>query len=104
MSRILYAAAAWWGLTQASDILKIDNLQRKLQGVEYDSHDHPTVESKVHKAKVKVPRKVTVEEYHVLRQYLPQNNANTYNLRPRLHNFLLPPKNDSLHVFITRML
>ena len=26
MTRILYAAPAWWGLTQASDILKIDKL------------------------------------------------------------------------------
>ena len=44
MSRILYAAPAWWVLTQASDRLKIDNLQRKLQRIEYTSHDHPTAE------------------------------------------------------------
>jgi len=102
MSRILYAAPAWWGLTQASDILKIDKLQRKLQRIEYASHDQPTVESKVHKAEEKLFKKVTVEEDHVLRQYLPQNNAIKYNLRPRPHNFLLPPKDDSL--FISRML
>src|SRR6218665_1970257 len=105
MSRILYAAPAWWGLTQASaasDILKIDKLQRKLQKIEYASHDQPTVESKVHKAEEKLLKKVTVEEDHVLRQYLPQNSAIKYNLRPRPHNFLLPPKDDSL--FISRML
>src|SRR6218665_933517 len=75
MSRIRYAIPAWRGLTQASDILKIDKLQRKLKRIEYASHDHPTIESKVHKAEEKLFRKVTVEEGHVLRQYLPQNNA-----------------------------
>ena len=40
-----YAAPAWKSLTQASDILKIDKLQRKLKGIEYASHDQPTVES-----------------------------------------------------------
>src|SRR6218665_2263544 len=98
----LYAAPAWWGLTQVSDILKIDKLQRKLQRIEYASHDQPTVESKVHKAEEKVFKKVTVEEDHGLRQYLPQNNTIKYNLRPRPHNFLHPPKDDSL--FIARML
>ena len=38
MSRILYAAPTWWGLTQISVRLRIDNLQRKLQGIEYTSH------------------------------------------------------------------
>src|SRR6218665_1880423 len=62
MSRILYAAPAWWGLTQASDILKINQLQRKLQRIEYASHDQPIVESKVHKADEKLFKKVIVEE------------------------------------------
>jgi len=66
MSRILYAAPAWLGLTQASDILKIDQLQRKLQRIEYASHDQPMVESKVHKADEKLFKKVIVEEDHVL--------------------------------------
>jgi len=41
-------ASAWWtprGLTQASDRLKIENLQRKLQRIEHASHDNPTVET-----------------------------------------------------------
>jgi len=70
--------------------------------MEYASLDHPAVESKVYKADEKLFRKVTVEDDHVLRQYLPQNKAITYNLRPRPHNFLLPPKDDSL--FIIRRL
>src|SRR6218665_3050990 len=98
MSRILYAAPAWWGLTQTSDILKIDKLQRKLQRIEYAPYDQPTVESKVHKAEEKLFKKVIVAEDHVLRQYLQQNNAIKYNLRPRPHNFLLPPKDDILFV------
>ena len=57
-----------------------DNLQQKLQRIEYTSHDHQTVESKVQKAEKKLFWKVTVEEGHVLRQYLPQNNAFTYDL------------------------
>ena len=61
-------ASAWWGLTQASDILKIDKLQRKLQIIEYAPHGHLTVESKVHKVEEKLFKKVTVEEDHVLRQ------------------------------------
>ena len=92
MSRILYAAPARWGLTQARDILKIDKLQRKLQRIEYTSHDHPTVESKLHKVEEKLFRKATVEEDHVLRQCLPQNNAIKYNLKPRPHNFCSRPK------------
>jgi len=102
ISRILYAAPTWWGLTQASDILKIYKLQRKVQRIEYASHDDPRVEIKVHQAEERLFRKITVEDDHVLKQYLPQNNAITYNLRPRPHNILLPPKDDSL--FITRML
>src|SRR6218665_1291076 len=76
-------ASAWWGLTQASDILKIDKPQRKLQIIKYASHGHLTVESKVHKVEEKLFRKVTIEENHVLRLYLQQNNAITYNLRLR---------------------
>jgi len=97
MSRMQYAAPAWWDLT-----LKIDKLQRKLQRIEYASHDDLTVVSKVRKVEEKLFRKITVEEDHVLTQHLPQNNAIMYNLRPRPHNFLLAPKDDSL--FITRML
>ena len=41
MSRILYATPTSWGLTQASNIVKIDKLHRKLQRIEYTSHDHP---------------------------------------------------------------
>src|SRR6218665_4032973 len=90
MSRIRYAGPEWWGLTQANDILKIDKLQRKLQIMEYASHDHPIVESKLHKAEEKLFRNVTVQGDHVHRHYLPQNNVITYTLRPRPHNFLLP--------------
>ena len=67
MSRILYAAPAWWGLTQASDILKLDKLHRKLHRIENASHDHPTVESKLYKAEEKLFSKITVEADHVLR-------------------------------------
>ena len=65
--------------------------------MEYASLDHPAVESKVYKADEKLFRKVTVEDDHVLRQYLPQNKAITYNLRPRPHNFLLPPKDEFIY-------
>jgi len=37
----------------------------------------------VQKAEEKLFRKVTVDEEHALRQYLPQNNTITYNLWPR---------------------
>ena len=40
--------------------------------MEYISHAHPTVESKVQKAEEKLFRKVTVDEEHVLKQYLTQ--------------------------------
>jgi len=40
----------------------IDNQQRKLQIIEYNSNDHPTVESKVQKAEDKLFRIVTVDE------------------------------------------
>ena len=76
----IYADPAWSGVIQASDRLKIYNLQRKHHIIEYTSHAHPTAESKMRRAEEKLFRKVTVEEEHVLRQYLPQNTAITYAL------------------------
>ena len=79
-NKILDAAPTWWDLSHASDCrLRIDHLQR----IEYTSHDHPTVESKVQKAEEKLFRNVAVEEEtrFLLKLYnLPQKNAFTHNL------------------------
>ena len=100
ISRILhvYASPAWWGLTKASDRLRILNLQCKSIRNENISRTEPSIESKAQKVEEKLSEKITAEEVHVLRQNLPRER---YHVRSTT-NFLLPPKNDTN--FITSIL
>src|SRR6218665_2973445 len=47
-------------------------------------------------------RAVVASDAHVLRQFFPPVAKRTYNLRPRKHPFLLPPKDD--RYFVSRVL
>jgi len=53
-------------------------------------------------ADVRLLRAVVASDAHVLRQFFPPVAKRTYNLRPRKHPVLHPPKDD--HYFVSRIL
>src|SRR6218665_2069032 len=53
-------------------------------------------------ADVRLLRAVVASDAHVLHQFFPPVAKRTYNLRPRKHPFLLPPKDD--RYFVSRVL
>src|SRR6218665_113957 len=53
-------------------------------------------------ADVRLLRAVVASDAHVLRQFFPPVAKRTYDLRPRKHPFLLPPKDD--RYFVSRIL
>ena len=59
-------------------------------------------ESMAEAADVRLLRAVVASDAHVLRQFFPPVAKRTYNLRPRKHPFLLPPKDD--RYFVSRIL
>src|SRR6218665_2788535 len=58
-------------------------------------HTHsPAVSEMVREAEDKLLPAVTSNQFHVLRHLFPPNIERKYSIRPRKHDFVLPPKDD----------
>src|SRR6218665_3091853 len=101
ISRLLYASPAWWGLTSAEDRARLESFLKKLRRHQFLSSSVGSFESMADAADVRLLRAVMASDAHVLRQFFPPVAKRTYNLRPRKHPFLLPPKDDCY--FVTRV-
>ncbi len=99
--KLLYAAPAWWGFATQADRARMETYVRKSVKFGYYLPDHPTVEDLVSKADNALFRRVTAGS-HVLNSLLPEVKSHRHNLRVRVHNFVLPDKDDKN--FIPRML
>ena len=63
--------------------------------------DTEPLESKVNAAQIRLLKAVISSDIHVLRSLFPPIAYRPYLLRPRLHPFILPRKDD--HFFIPRV-
>jgi Reverse transcriptase (RNA-dependent DNA polymerase) len=102
LSRLLYAAPAWYGLTTAGERKSLERFQTKMQRMSYLPNDSESIGSLIVAAETRLFRSVINNDTHVLRPFFPPIIKRQYNMRPRTHNFTLPNKDDSC--FIPRLL
>ena len=102
ISRLLYAAPAWWGLASAADRNRLERFLARAARLGYLPSGTATIEERVSSAEDRLLQSIIWNEMHVLRRFFPPPVLRPYALRPRAHDFVLPPK-DSKN-FIPRVL
>jgi len=102
VSRMMYAAPAWWGFTTSTDRARIERLLARCRRSGYLREDSLTAAEMVDQADDRLLAAVSRNDFHVLRPLFPPIIDRHYKMRPRPHNFVLPTKDDKL--FISRVL
>src|SRR6218665_2971055 len=96
ISRLLYAAPAWWGCASAADRERVERFLRKLQRAGY-SHK-VNFDDLIKPAEKKLLCKVKNYECHILLPLFPPLAQRSHSLRPRAHDFVLPRKDDKNYI------
>jgi hypothetical protein len=102
VSRLTYAAPAWWGLTTAEDRKRLERLLQRIKHAGYLPPNSPDIDQLVCDADASLLKAVIRSDFHVLRSLFPPIITRHYNLRPRPHDFTLPDRDD--RNFIPRVL
>jgi len=102
ITKLLYASPSWWGFTNAAERDRIEGFIRKLKRLNYLPTTFDFASAIVDKSDDNFFKQIVNNNFHVLHKLLPDVNKHQYNLRNRIHNFVLPVK-DSKN-FVTRML
>ena len=102
VSRLLYAAPAWWGYATADDRVRVEKFLARMRRMGYLPEDSREAAVMVGEAEDRLLRSVIQCKTHVLRSVFPPSNIRCHDLRPRPHDFQLPPKDDKN--FIPRIL
>jgi hypothetical protein len=102
LARLMYAAPAWWGYTNAGERDRLEGFIRKTKRYGYLPPSAPTAEEMCGRADDNLFRAVKTDRNHVLHALLPPPRSHEHSLRPRSHNFMLPDKDNKN--FLTRML
>ena len=91
VARLLYAVSAWWGFTTAADRQRIEGFLRRGVRAGYRRADEPTAAELVEDSDDQLFHRVQYVSGHVLQPLLPDRRTNnSYALRDRRHDFLLP--------------
>ena len=98
VSRLLYAAPAWWGFTKAEDRNRLDRFLQRSRRMGYLPDNAPDVSDMVRRAEDRLLTAVSRNTSHVLRSLFPPVIKRSYSLRPRTHDFVLPPKDDKNYI------
>ena len=106
LSRILYAAPAWWGFANSADRAKLQAVLDRARRWGYYKSTAPSVEAVCEARERKLFAEILSEPSHVLHHLLPPDKTHLHDLRPRAHHRMLPDKTNSLvnKNFLTRML
>ena len=102
LMKMMYAAPAWWGRTSAEDRVRLNRFLTKTKRAGYLRSQIPDVEQLMRDADLRLLTSVSSNPNHVLQTLFPPKVSRSYNLRPRLHNFTLPLKDNTN--FISRVL
>ena len=103
MSKLLYASPSWWWLALASDKERLEKILKRAKRLHFIEQSYPTVSELANTADTKLFLFILHNPNHVLYQFLPPLRPPTnYNMRERIHNHMLPHKNNSQ--FISRAL
>ena len=98
ITRLLYAAPAWWGFASAEDRHRIERFMKKMQRFGYLSPTTKGIEEMIGEAEKRLMQAVIWNECHVLRNSFPAVQQRHYNFRHRSHDFKLPPKDDKNYI------
>jgi len=96
VSRLTYAAPAWWGFITAADQQKLQALLNRAVKWGFYKPSAPPLEHIVSQIERKLFFNVLANPAHVLHQLLPPPRPALYNLRSRVHNRALPTKSSAL--------
>src|ERR1700733_6639871 len=93
MSTILYASSSWWRLALASDKERLERIVKRAKRLHFIEQTYLELASI---ADTKLLLSILHNPNHVLYQFLPLLRLlSNYNTRARIHNHMLPPKNNS---------
>ena len=98
LMKMMFAAPAWWGRTSAWDRERLSRFLAKTKRAGYLRLDIPDVEQLMRDADLRLLTSVSSNPNHVLQNLFPPEASHSYNLLPRLHNFTLPPKDNSYFI------
>ena len=106
ISRLTYAAPAWWGFTNANDKQVIQAIINRAKRWGHLNISLPTIEQICEERDKDLFKKIISNPYHVLQTLLPEITSHAHSLRSRSHNRQLTHKISTLvsKSFITRML
>jgi len=112
ISKLTYAAPAWWGFTTSTDRQRIDAVLRRANKsglwTSAAPSDFPTFETLCSSADDELFTKTFAFSNHILHAFLPplSTASQCYSLRRRTHSFQLPGHSTHLsdRNFLTRML
>jgi len=93
---------AWFGYASSKHRDKLEALIKQMKRREFLHPEDPTASDLALKADEALFRAVCTNPNHVLSSLLPRLKQHQYNLRSRVHNFYLPPKDD--RNFVSRSL
>src|SRR6218665_3369248 len=102
IASILYATPAWWGFAGVGDRQRLERLVARLRRMGYLPTDFPSVETLAKEADRNLFKAISQCPSHVLRHLLADKPTSSQSLCVRVHNFVLPPK-DNGH-FLSRAL
>ena len=105
LSRLLYAAPAWWGYAGQQERGRLQAVMNRLIRQRYLPGDSPNIEQLCHLADTRLFSAVLGTPGHVLHGLLPPAKPTVYSLRPRRHDRVLPKADNQMRkTFIVRML
>jgi Reverse transcriptase (RNA-dependent DNA polymerase)/Endonuclease/Exonuclease/phosphatase family len=102
LSKLLYAAPAWWGFASAADRHRLERFLARTVRTGYLPSGTATIEARVSSAEDRLLQSIVLNEAHVLHRFFPPPKPRHYALRPRAHDFVLPLKDEKN--FIARVL
>ncbi len=94
--KIIYGSSACWGFANKKQIEQLEGILKRAVRMGFYPQTGPTLEAIVHEADNILLNKVLNRSEHVLHILLPPAKNVTYNLRPRVHDRVLPIKTVTL--------
>src|SRR6218665_2214082 len=102
VSSLMYASRAWWGFTSAGDRKRIGAFLARMKRRDFLPPQSPDANQMADRADERLFSAVVSNKNHVLHSRLPVKRPKIYDLRPRAHDYYLPPKDEQN--YITRLL
>ena len=106
VTKLSYAASAWWGYASAVDRGRLEAFLRRSVLFGYRDASAPSLAHICAQADEKLFNKILHDERHLLHALLPPVRSQHYSLRHRRHNLQLPTRTSALNNnnFLIRML